>query len=124
MAHGQNSSKLLWSCPYGTIREMTAFGMQALDNMTCMNNIGSYLGEPDVDNDHHHPKDLSRECGGGYQFTPEGKQNFTAAFNESCYDKPECTLVFNTSWFTDQCRRRFEYYALGSKFPQYATENN
>jgi hypothetical protein len=35
---------------------------------------------------------LSREweCGYGNQFTPEGQENFTKAFEKNYYDMPEC----------------------------------
>lgn len=45
---GYNNYKdknLYFNCPYGTMRELTEFGLQKIDNQSCTYDAGTYLGE-------------------------------------------------------------------------------
>lgn len=44
-------NKLRFNCKYGTLRELFEFGMQKIDNQSCVRNDGNFIGEGDSWND-------------------------------------------------------------------------
>jgi len=112
---------LRWNCPYGTMRDLFAFGLQKLDNQSCVKSTATYIGEggPAENWD-----DLQTDCTLETGLTPEGYQAFLDLYQESCYDKYECDLEFEIPWLTAECRARFEYYARGSVHGWYADSQN
>jgi hypothetical protein len=43
-----------------------------------------------------------------------------ASFDETCYDQSTCYFNIKMEWFNPECMARIEYYALGSKYDDYA----
>lgn len=41
-------------------------------------------------------------------------------FTEKCFDSPHCDLKIQFYWFNSDCRNRIEFYAAGSRYPDYA----
>lgn len=40
-----NQTEIMLNCPYGTMRELTQYGLQGVDNLTCSNLMGHFIGE-------------------------------------------------------------------------------
>ena len=103
-----NQRSLYLHCGSGTIRELFEFGMQKIDNQSCTNRAGDYLGEGGA------TEDLQLDCNLKYGLTEKGKTDMLAAFDEQCYDQRTCQFSVNMEWFAPECMDRIEYYALGS----------
>ena len=92
--------------------------MQKRDNETCKDKSGYYIGEGGGYDD------LQIDCNFEYGLTPEGKQEFLDLFDAECYDQYECSVEFKRKWLSPECFDRFEYYAQGSHYNEYANEQN
>ena len=76
----KNKKRLMFNCPYGTMRQLTSFGLQKIDNQTCTKNGGQYIGEVDRFDD------LQFDCNWDNGMTPDGKEALMAEFMSNCYD--------------------------------------
>ena len=64
---GRNDNEFLFSCPYGTMRELFEFGMQKIDNQSCSDRMGIFLGEGNSWDD------LQVDCNFQHGLTPGGQ---------------------------------------------------
>ena len=110
----RNEKSFHLHCQYGTMREFSEFGLQKIDNQSCQDELGYYLGEMKQWDDLQH--DCTFETG----LTEEGKEGLKDAFQNDCYDQAHCKLSFNFNWLTYDCRNRIEFYSAGSQFSDYA----
>lgn len=101
-------------CMFGTMREFSEFGLQKVDNQSCQDNLGYFLGE------NKQWDDLQVDCTFETGLTEEGKEGLRSAFEKDCFDKPNCELKFNFYWLTYDCRNRIEFYSAGSMYDDYA----
>lgn len=84
-------------CPSGTIRELFEFGMQKIDNQSCVNRAGDYLGEGGA------TEDLQIDCNLKHGLTEKGKTEMLASFDEQCFDQQTCEFSIKLEWFTSEC---------------------
>jgi hypothetical protein len=65
------------------MRDLFSFGLQKLDNQSCIKSTATYIGEggPAENWD-----DLQTDCTLESGLTPEGYQSFLDLYQESCYD--------------------------------------
>jgi len=103
-----------FNCPYGTMRQLTSFGLQKLDNQSCTDDAGTYIGENNAWND------LQTDCNFDQGMHEPGKQRLMDQFESKCYDESYCEIPISYDWFDTNCQNRLFYYAAGSKFPDYA----
>lgn len=116
IASGQRSVFL--SCQYGTLSELTHFGIQKTHNQTCTKAFDTFIGEENKDSD------LQWDCDFDRGMTPVGQKYLEVMFNNECKGNKTCELYFGTSWFSRECRQRLEYYSLHSKFNNYSAKRN
>ena len=112
---------MIFSCPYGAMKELTTYGLQKQHNSTCKTESGLfYLGERPQERYHDKIYDLQYDCAKETGLTVEGLSNLTARFESACYGQPYCELEIMYSWFNWDCRNRINYYAAASSYPDYA----
>lgn len=110
----RNEKTFQLHCPYGTMRTFTEFGLQKVDNQSCSDALGYYVGENGAWDD------LQFDCTFETGLSADGRAGLEAAFEADCYDRSTCELRFQYYWLNRDCRNRVEYYAAGSQFPDYA----
>ena len=121
---GKHQKTLRFSCPYGTMRQLTSYGVQGSDGASCT--VGEsglfYIGERPPDRQYDKVYDLQYDCTMENGMTTEGYSNLTATFDSVCYESPDCDLEVMYSWFGWDCRNRINYYAAASEYDDYAVD--
>lgn len=90
---GRNEKTFDLHCPYGTMRSFTEFGLQKVDNQSCSDELGYFVGE------NGSWDDLQFDCNYENGLTVDGKAALDDAFESKCLDQVECELKIFYYWF-------------------------